>query len=137
MREITKIIVHCSATKENTFYTAADIRRWHKLKGYSDIGYHYVVLLDGTLEKGRPVDQMGAHCKANKGNRNSIGICYIGGLDSDGRPKDTRNPLQKRTLYALITALKNIWPKATVYGHRDFANVDCPCFDAKEEYKEC
>lgn len=134
MREITKIILHCSATREGGKYTAADIKRWHLQRGFSDIGYHYVIEADGRLVAGRPAAIMGAHCKVNRGNHDSIGICYVGGLDKDGKPKDTRTAAQKQTIQTLLTALHNIWPKAKVYGHRDFANVECPCFDAKSEY---
>lgn len=133
MREITKIIVHCSATKEGKAFNVADITRWHKDRGFATIGYHYVVLLDGTIQQGRAEMTMGAHCKGH--NANSIGICYIGGLDANGKSKDTRTPEQKESLLILLKELKKKYPKATIHGHREFANKDCPCFDAKNEYK--
>lgn len=133
MRNINKIIVHCSATKEGKAFTANDITRWHKDRGFATIGYHYVVLLDGTIQQGRAEMVMGAHCKGY--NANSIGICYIGGLDANGKSKDTRTPEQKESLLILLKELKKKYPKATIHGHREFANKDCPCFDAKNEYK--
>ena len=133
MREITKIIVHCSATKEGKAFNVADITRWHKDRGFATIGYHYVVLLDGTIQQGRAEMVMGAHCKGY--NANSIGICYIGGLDENGNSKDTRTPEQKKSLLELLKRLKKDYPNATIHGHREFANKDCPCFDAKNEYK--
>lgn len=133
MRNINKIIVHCSATKEGKAFTANDITRWHKQRGFATIGYHYVVLLDGTIQQGRAEMVMGAHCKGY--NANSIGICYIGGLDANGKSKDTRTPEQKESLLILLKELKKKYPKATIHGHREFANKDCPCFDAKNEYK--
>lgn len=134
MREIKKIIIHCSATKEGVNYTVEDIDLWHRRRGYSCIGYHYVIYLDGSIHYGRPEYRVGAHCKNH--NIDSIGICYIGGLDKDGKPKDTRTPEQKKALITLIKRLKGQYRnnKITVYGHRDFANKDCPCFDAKTEY---
>ena len=133
MRNINKIIVHCSATKEGKAFNAADITRWHKDRGFATIGYHYVVLLDGTIQQGRAEMVMGAHCKGY--NANSIGICYIGGLDENGKSKDTRTPEQKKSLLELLKRLKKDYPNATIHGHREFANKDCPCFDAKNEYK--
>ena len=133
MRDIKKIIVHCSATKEGKAFNVADITRWHKQRGFATIGYHWVVLLDGTIQQGRAEMTMGAHCKGH--NANSIGICYIGGLDENGKSKDTRTPEQKKSLLELLKRLKKDYPNATIHGHREFANKDCPCFDAKNEYK--
>lgn len=134
MRTIKQIIIHCSDTKEGDHFTKADIDRWHKEKGYSCIGYHYVIYLDGSIHKGRTEDEIGAHCLGK--NSTSIGICYIGGKNADGEPKDTRTDKQKAALLNLLKKLKQKYPKAKVYGHRDFAKKDCPCFDAKAEYKE-
>lgn len=89
--------LHCSATKAGQDFTATDIDRWHRERGFNGIGYHYVIRLDGKLEKGRDVSLAGAHCKG--WNKRSIGICYIGGLDENGRPADTRTNAQKRVLY--------------------------------------
>ena len=93
MRNIDSIIVHCSATKAGQDFTATDIDRWHRERGFNGIGYHYVIRLDGKLEKGRDVALAGAHCKG--WNERSVGICYIGGLDENGRPADTRTNAQK------------------------------------------
>lgn len=134
MREINKIIVHCSATPEGKEYTVADIDSWHKQRGFNKIGYHYVIYLDGSVHTGREEKEVGAHCKGY--NSNSIGVCYIGGCDSTGKKaKDTRTDAQKESLLTLLKELKGKYPQATIYGHRDFANKDCPSFDAKNEYK--
>lgn len=131
-RTIKEIIVHCTATKEGKDYTIQDIKRWHKEKGYSDIGYHYIVYRDGSVHKGRSVDISGAHCVNH--NANSVGVCYIGGLDSNGNPKDTRTDAQKTSLLKLLQDLKAVYPKAVIYGHCDFSNKACPSFNAKKEY---
>ena len=134
MRSIDKIIVHCSATREGQLVTVQQIRQWHLQRNFADIGYHYVIYLDGTVHKGRPLEKAGAHCKGH--NAHSIGICYVGGLDRQGKPKDTRTAAQKAALLSLIRELKHRFPGATVHGHREFANKACPCFDAKKEYSK-
>lgn len=134
MRKIDKIIVHCSDTPEGRDDRAEDIRRWHKAKGFNEIGYHYVIDLDGTIEAGRDVETAGAHTQGQ--NATSIGICYVGGADEHRKPKDTRTEAQKESMRILIQFLKLKYKGAKVYGHRDFANKACPCFDAKKEYED-
>ena len=139
MRHINKIILHCSATCEGKHYDVDEIRKWHvEGRGWKDIGYHYVIYLDGTIHEGRPVEQSGAHTKGL--NRNSIGICYIGGVsnikDKRGKfpAKDTRTPEQKESLLLLLKTLKKMHPNATIHGHNEFSAKACPCFNANEEY---
>lgn len=132
MRTITKIIIHCSATPEGRHITIDDIDKWHKQQGFSCIGYHYVIYLDGSIHKGRPVAQVGAHCLGHNGN--SIGICYIGGTDIHGKPKDTRTQEQKQALQQLVTILTNIFPNVTIHGHNEFSNKSCPCFVVSQEF---
>lgn len=132
-RQITEIIIHCSATPEGRAVTAADIDRWHRQRGFKSIGYHYVVLLDGTVQRGRAESEIGAHCKGH--NRQSIGICYIGGCDATTmQPKDTRTAAQRKMLSKLIADIRRRYPSAKVCSHKDFAAKACPCFDATTEY---
>lgn len=133
MRTIDKIIIHCSATPEGRAHSVEDIRRWHKAQGFADVGYHYVIGLDGAVFRGRPLEQAGAHCRGQ--NAHSIGICYIGGLDRNGRPADTRTPAQKAALLQLLSDLKKRFPHAIICGHNTFSDKDCPCFDAVGEYR--
>ena len=133
-RRITEIIVHCTATPEGKDYTIKDITQWHKQRGFSTIGYHYVVYRDGSVHTGRDVNVAGAHCTGH--NAHSIGVCYVGGLAKDGKtPKDTRTNVQKASLEILLRKLRTLYPTAKIYGHRDFANKACPCFDVTKEYK--
>lgn len=132
-RTINEIIVHCTATPEGREVTVGEIRRWHLQRGFADIGYHYVVYLDGSVHEGRSVDVSGAHCTGH--NSHSIGVCYVGGLAKDGKtPKDTRTDAQKEGLEWLIKSLKDVYPRASVHGHREYAAKACPCFDAFKEY---
>lgn len=132
-RNIKEIIVHCSATPEGKDFTVADIKRWHLARGFSDIGYHYVIYRDGSIHTGRDESVIGAHCTGH--NTNSIGVCYIGGCASNGKtPKDTRTPQQKQSLVKLLKELKTKYPQASIHNHRDFANKACPSFDATKEY---
>lgn len=142
-RHITELIVHCSATPEGKDYTVNDIRKWHKDQGWSDIGYHYVIYRDGTMVNGRDVDLVGAHCNKGGHNQHSIGICYVGGTENKPgvkahlqKAKDTRTDEQKAALLSLLMDLKKLYPKAHIYGHRDFdSGKACPSFDARNEYK--
>lgn len=136
MRKITKIIVHCSATPEGKDVKTETIRDWHVSGNHwKDIGYHYVIELDGSIHKGRDESAVGAHCSGQ--NANSIGVCYVGGVAKDGKtPKDTRTEAQKQSLIELLKRLKEKYPNATIHGHREFAAKACPSFDAKYEYKD-
>jgi N-acetylmuramoyl-L-alanine amidase len=135
MRQIDKIIVHCSATREGENFDVAEIRKWHvEGRGWSDIGYHFYIDLYGEIHKGRDIAKIGAHCKGH--NRNSIGICYCGGVEADGKtPKDTRLDCQKEALTAVLRTLKAMYPNAVIHSHNDFANKACPSFDATKEYE--
>lgn len=132
MRKINKIILHCSATREGQNFTVKDITNWHLQRGFKTIGYHFVVYLDGSVHKGREIAEIGAHCQGH--NSNSIGICYIGGLDKNGKASDTRTPAQKAAIKELVAKMKADFPEATIHGHNEFANKACPCFDVKKEF---
>ena len=153
MKRIDAIVIHCSATREGQDVRASDIDKWHKERGFKMIGYNYVIDLDGAIEIGRPLTMDGAHCNL-KGfsdesyNKHSIGICYVGGLDKDGNPKDTRTDAQKLSLHKLVNDLLMEYPIVEVIGHRDASpdlNNDgeitknewvktCPCFDVRSEF---
>lgn len=134
MRYIDKIIIHCSATPEFRDVTTDDLYSWHVVQnGWSDIGYHFFIDLDGVLHNCRPVERSGAHTKGL--NKNSIGICYAGGLDKQMNPKDTRNDAQKRALDLLIYDLMDEHIDATLHGHNEFSSKACPSFDVQKEYK--
>ena len=134
MRKINKVIVHCTATPEDRHTTVEDVKRWHLDRGWSDIGYHYLVYLDGTVHEGRPVEIQGAHTKGQ--NKNSIGIAYVGGIDKvNFKAKDTRTEEQKEALVDMLEFFKIAYPEVTIHGHNEFASKSCPSFDAKTEYE--
>ena len=134
MRKINKIIIHCAATPEGRQHDVADIRRWHLKRGFNDIGYHYLIHIDGTVEEGRPLSKQGAHCSGQ--NRGSIGICYVGGMSKDmKKAKDTRTQAQKDSLIKLMHELIYKYNKdMTIHGHNEYANKACPSFNVQEEY---
>lgn len=125
----TEIILHCSDTKEGKNFTMEQIHSWHLKKGSFGIGYNYYIDLNGEIWEGRPENCVGAHTINH--NSNSIGICYCGGQDSNGKPKDTRNSRQISAMIWLCRMLHKKYPNAKFHGHREFANKECPCFDVQ------
>ncbi len=138
---IKRIVVHCTATREGQAINAATIRQWHLNQGWSDIGYHYVILLDGRIEKGRADNMVGSHVRG--WNTGSLAIVYVGGLDKNGKAKDTRTIAQKKAMKELISKLATEHKVSRIVGHRDLSPdkdgdgvvekhewlKDCPCFD--------
>ena len=132
-RPVREIVMHCSATPAGRAVRLEEIRRWHvEERGWRDVGYHFVVELDGRVRPGRPLHQAGAHCRGH--NAASVGVCYVGGLDGAMAPADTRTPAQRQALDRLVELLRESLGPLPVYGHRDFAPKACPCFDAAAEY---
>lgn len=142
MRSIDLIVLHCSATPNGRPATVADIRAWHQARGFQDIGYHFVILLDGTRAEGRPIDQPGAHVAGM--NAHSIGICMVGGVGGpDKYDPGQYSPAQWASLKRVVADLLMHFPGSKVCGHRDLSpdiNGDgvvtpnewikvCPSFD--------
>ena len=148
MRTITLIVLHCSATRTTQKYTFRQCKADHMRLGYKDIGYHYYITRDGQVHEGRPLWQVGAHCKGH--NQHSIGICYEGGIDAAGYACDTRTKAQRYSMRALLERLTEQFPSAIIMGHRDLSpDLDhdgriepdewmkqCPCFDALWDYAD-
>ncbi len=136
MRFINHIIIHCSAVRPWQKSSVEDIDRWHRARGWKNgCGYHYVIRRDGTIEPDRPLEMVGAHCQYY--NRHSIGICYEGGLDEQGRPADTRTEAQKTAMRSLLEQLHADYPKAVIVGHNVFNTMKaCPCFNALAEFAD-
>ena len=133
MRALDKIILHCSATREGQHITVDTIRQWHLKRGWRDIGYHYVIYIDGSVHTGRPIEQVGAHTSGQ--NTGSIGICYVGGVEKDGKtPKDTLNELQETAMVNLIKALREEYGDMTLHGHNEYAAKACPSFKVYEKF---
>ena len=135
--KVKEIILHCAATPEGKAFTAKDIDRMHRQRGFRKIGYHYVIDLDGKVEKGRADNENGAHTIGH--NSIALGICYIGGVAKDGKtPKDTRTEQQKVALYELVNELMEKYNLTLddVHGHYEFANKACPSFKMETFKKE-
>jgi len=136
MRAINRIIIHCSATPESMDIGVEQIRLWHTApkprgNGWRDVGYHYVIKRDGTLEFGRPVHEIGAHVRGH--NHDSIGICYVGGM-RDGEPFDTMTEHQEMTMIHLVKSLRMVFGPMRLHGHNEFAAKACPSFDVQSKY---
>ena len=133
MRPLDKIILHCSATPEGKHFEVETIRKWHLQRGWKDIGYHFVIYLDGSVHEGRPIEQVGAHTQGQ--NTGSIGVCYIGGVAKDGKTaKDTLNEAQEIAIVNLIHALREEYGNLTLHGHNEFAPKACPSFKVYEKF---
>ena len=136
MRVIRLIIIHCSAVRPWQVSGLQEIDRWHRQKKKKNgCGYHFIVRRDGTIETGRPLEMVGAHCQHH--NQHSIGVCYEGGLNADGLAADTRTAAQKVAMRQLLLKLHEQFPKAVIAGHNVFNPMKaCPCFDAVSEYRD-
>lgn len=145
MRKIDMIVIHCSATRADVPLSPRQLEEMHRQRGFDGCGYHYYVRRDGEICTMRPVDRPGAHAKGY--NQHSIGVCYEGGLDEQGRPADTRTELQKRSLRVLVRVLAMDFQTRRIVGHRDLSpDLDgdgviepeewtkvYPCFDVGTE----
>ena len=137
MRDLKRIILHCSATPEGREVSVETIREWHtdpppRGRGWSDIGYHYVIHLNGEIEIGRPIEVQGAHVSGE--NEDSIGICYIGGVDALNKPKDTMTVLQEISFLDIVKSLRLIFGELSIHGHNEFSTKACPSFSVEEKF---
>ena len=134
-RKISLIVIHCSATRVTQDFTFEKLEACHLARGFRGIGYHYYITKDGVIYPGRPESEIGAH--ARHFNAHSIGICYEGGLDDEGRPADTLTRAQYDAMWNLLRKLKIMFPQAQIVGHRDLPGAtpkECPCFDAAKKF---
>lgn len=144
---IDTIMLHCTATPPRREVSRAELDGWHKARNFEPYvdpatgartyaGYHLLVHIDGSYERLRPDDHRGQHCPQQNMNNRAVSICYVGGVDNNNKPCDTRTEAQKKTLLSLVRTLRGRYPQARIIGHRDVAAKACPSFDAKTEYKD-
>ena len=134
---VSYIIIHCSATRETQDYTPEQLKHDHLQRGFIDVGYHFYIRKDGTVTQHRRMNEVGAHCRPFNGC--SIGVCYEGGLDTNGKPKDTRTIAQRGSLVKLLIELKQKFPKAAIRGHNEMPGAtikECPCFRPSTELSQ-
>lgn len=126
-------MIHCTGTVANV-RTSSIINHWRNVLKWRNVGYHFLVNADGSFEQ--LADERVVTNGVAGYNSNSIHICYKGGV-LNGKNEDTRTEAQKKTIEVLISKMLRKYADAEILGHRDFPNVrkDCPCFDAKKEYK--
>lgn len=131
MRKINRIVIHCTATKNDHDVSVHDIDIWHKARGWKMCGYHYLIRIDGSIEFGRPVDMIGAHARGF--NKSSIGIAYAGGIDQDGQNANTMTEQQTSSMFYLIESLVIVLGDLELCGHNDLTDLKtCPNFDVGE-----
>lgn len=133
LRDVRYLVVHCSATRATQDIGAEEIRRWHRERGWFDIGYHFVIRRNGEIEIGRPADVPGAHARGF--NHVSLAFCMVGGVAEDGvTPEDNFTAEQYASLKKLLKLQEGPTPDAKIVGHRDLPNVSkaCPSFDVAE-----
>jgi N-acetylmuramoyl-L-alanine amidase len=137
MRDLNRIILHCAATPEGREVSVDTIRKWHtdpppQGNGWSDIGYHYVIHIDGLTEIGRPVSIQGAHVSGE--NEDSIGVCYVGGVDKDLNPEDTMTVEQEISFVELVKSLRLTFGYLSVHGHNEYSSKACPSFSVEKKF---
>ena len=132
MRELNRIILHCTATRAGKQINVKQIDKWHRDRGWSEIGYHYVLYADGTIATGRDIRKKGAHVKGH--NHDSVGVAYVGGLDKNKTPKDTMTMQQEMAFLHLVNSLRVVFGDMSVHGHNEYSNKACPSFDVQEKY---
>lgn len=127
MRKITYIVIHCTATSQNA--TVASIQNyWRTVLNWINPGYHYLIERDGKINQLQPIERPSNGVAGH--NMSSIHISYIGGINANGKPVDTRTPRQILSMLQVLIELKESFPDAHICGHRDFPGVkkDCPSF---------
>lgn len=129
MRKIDSVVWHMSETPPNMDIGKEEIRKWHvDERGFDDVGYHFIIRKDGAIERGRPIHIAGAHCRGK--NRDSIGVCYVGGWEG----KDDRTPQQVEAMHKLMGALTTTFGALDVFGHYEFSTKTCPNFNPKQDF---
>lgn len=131
-KHTNQIIIHYTETQEYQDFDIYDVREWHKQRGFSEVGYHFLIKIDGIVEIGRDMDLIGAHCYGQ--NSDSVGICYVGGKCTDGTLADTRTPEQMKSIQTVIDYVRAVYGHLPVFGHNDYSDKVCPGYDAKIEY---
>ena len=132
MRKLDRIILHCTATPEGRHVDVDTIRVWHKARGWSDVGYHFVIYIDGSVHSGRDVSKTGAHVAGH--NATTIGVVYVGGTDAAGKAKDTMNAAQETAFVNLVKHLRDQFGPLTLHGHNEYAAKACPSFKVKDKF---
>lgn len=132
MRKLDRIILHCTATPEGRHVDVDTIRNWHKMRGWSDVGYHFIIYIDGSVHVGRAVEKTGAHVSGH--NATTIGVVYVGGTDAAGNAKDTMNAAQETAFVNLVKHLRDEYGPLTLHGHNEYAAKACPSFKVKDKF---
>lgn len=135
MRNIRYIVLHCTATPQNTKVSSI-VNYWRNTLKWKHVGYHFIIDIHGNITQLQPLEKPTNGVKGY--NAEAIHISYIGGIDKQGKPKDTRTPAQYNAMTGLVKALSAAYPKSKILGHRDFKGVikACPSFEVSQYLKQ-
>ncbi len=124
IRSVQRVFIHCSASDNPAHDNVATMRQWHLARGFNDVGYHFFIRKDGTLQLGRPLERTPAAQEGN--NIATIAICL------HGLAKDKFTEKQLSALKQLAKQIKTAYnAKITFHGHREVSAKSCPVFDYK------
>lgn len=134
LNSINEVVLHCTDTPWGREVDIKEVRAWHtRGNGWQDVGYHYLIKLDGTLQVGRALNCIGAHVKGH--NARTIGVAYVGGRDRKGEAADTMTCEQEETFEHLFFALQlTLGRGLELTGHNDHSSKACPGFKVREKW---
>ena len=147
MAKLQYLVIHCTATPEGRKVSSAEIRRWHTDplpagRGWKQVGYTNIIHLDGSIE--RLVDNNEDNNVDNWEITNGVAgynsisrhIVYVGGVDKNLKPKDTRTDAQEEALKLYVKDFQQRFPEVKIVGHNELADKDCPSFDVQQWLSE-
>ncbi|QLF88049.1 lysozyme [Pelagibacter phage Eistla EXVC025P] len=133
-KETKYIVVHSTNTNPEQNLDVKDLDKQHRKEGLFSCAFHKVIKRDGSVQDGRDIMIAGAHIETDVvlSNKNSIGICLVGGHNVDGQPDCNFTFKQYESLVKLIDVLKANYKEVEIVGHRDVSDASCPQFDVKQ-----
>ena len=135
MRDINRVVLHCTATQPDASIQSI-LNYWKHVKKWRSVGYHWIISPCGYAKSLAPIHEVTNGARGF--NSDSIHIAYIGGVDKNNMPKDTRTKEQKDKTEFLLRGLRGQFPDIDITGHNKLKGVKkaCPSFDIDEWLKD-